>query len=267
MKREVPHFRIGLLLTEAGILDPQQLNAAIMAGEKTGVPFLRVLVSSGFLSQEELQAVVRAQSLIWKGFLEVEPAVKALNLVHTRHLTIEESLKSVGWVRPEVAAAQESHILPVSVQERPDSVVRQRPAEGGNGGQKCQYCAAPLDSGALRCQFCTGEVPKIVPSVSRVETVRNVDIKPFDDRSIKAVNPPRDPVIMSFFSGCCVPGVGQVLMGQTAKGITLVLSAVVLAFLTGGMVNLLLSPLAALDAYLLAEKLKNGKYIGPWECF
>lgn len=264
MKREVPHFRIGLLLTEAGILDPQQLNAAIMAGEKTGVPFLRVLVSSGFLSQQELQAVVRAQSLIWKGLLDVERAIKALNLVHTRSLTIDESLKNVGWVRPEAISAQLPEEVPVAVQERPAGGPA---AQDGNGAEKCQYCAAPISAGAVRCQFCTGEVPRMAPSRHRLEPARKVEIKSFDDSGIKATNPPRDPVLMAFFSGCCVPGAGQVLLGQTAKGIMLVLITVALAFVTAGMSVLALAPLAALDAYLLAEKLKNGKYIGPWECF
>ena len=60
MKRDVPHFRIGLLLTEAGILAPKQLDEAIQQGDQTSVPFLRVLVSNGVLKQHELQAVIRA---------------------------------------------------------------------------------------------------------------------------------------------------------------------------------------------------------------
>ena len=101
MKRDVPHFRIGLLLTEAGILAPQQLDDAIKVGTQSGMPFLKVLVSSGSLKQHELQAVIRAQSLIWSGLLDVERAVKALNIVHENNVSIDEGLRSVGWYRQE----------------------------------------------------------------------------------------------------------------------------------------------------------------------
>ena len=42
---------------------------------------------------------------------------------------------------------------------------------------------------------------------------------------------------------------------------------VLLAFMTGGISSLVMFPVAALDAYLLADKLDNGKMVGAWEFF
>lgn len=258
MKRDVPHFRIGLLLTEAGILAPQQLDEAIVQSEQKGTPFLRLLITEGALKQHELQAVIRAQSLIWSGLLDVDRAIKALNVVHTSDVSIDEGLRCVGWSRPEGSLSET-----VSTSVR---VTTESKSEAASEPRPCQYCGTILSAGSTLCAFCTGEN-------SRGASSNRIHIEPAWQRQaveqdagvIRSTIPPRDPALMAFFSGLLLPGLGQLVIGQSIKGLCLIIIATVMALATKGASCLFLFPLCALDAYLLAEKLKQGKAIGPWE--
>jgi TM2 domain-containing membrane protein YozV len=287
MKREVPHFRIGLLLTEAGILTPEQLDVAIQSGESSGVPFLRVLVASGLLTQHELQAVVRAQSLIWKGLLDVDRAIVALNVVHSQGASIDDALQSAGWQRSEAAtltAPMQQVMTPTSFESMPPAlsgltVNATVPVSTGAPAtpRSCQYCGAVLSSSATWCHFCTGEIPQAViareiPEAAHPTPRRSPSVKPAETAFKNPTDwassgTTRDPLFMAFLSGCCLPGVGQLLMGQVMKGLIVFVLTIILAFMTGGISSLLLFPLAGIDAFLLADKIKNGKQIGPWEFF
>lgn len=262
MKRDVPHFRIGLLLTEAGILAPKQLDDAIRQGETDGTPFLRVLVGSGELKQHELQAVIRAQSLIWSGLLDVERAIQALTIVHSEDVSIDEGLRSVGWIRPENTIGD---TIASSVQVKLRSDVA-RPSNG-NGTLSCQYCGTILAAGVSLCPFCTGENNRTSSVRVAIEPAWQRQAQPSDGSRIVASAPARDPLLMAFFSGCCLAGLGQMIIGQSAKGVCMIVVSLLLGLASGGVASLMLLPLAALDAYLLADKLRNGRTIGMWEFF
>jgi hypothetical protein len=64
--------------------------------------------------------------------------------------------------------------------------------------------------------------------------------------------------ILSFF----FPGVGQIISGQVGKGILMLVVFFVLCGL-GGLLNVV----AAIDAYLIAEKKNAGKPVGEWDFF
>lgn len=265
MKRDVPHFRIGLLLTEAGILAPKQLDDAIQNGDQSGTPFLRVLVSSGELKQHELQAVIRAQSLIWSGLLDVEHAIQALSIVHNNDVSIDEGLRDVGWVRTDGGGMADTLTGTVLVKNAT------APGENGtnDGSRPCQYCGTALERDVTLCPFCTGENMRPPPTSSmriHVEPSWQRQMSTSGDRLI-APSPARDPALMAFLSGACIAGIGQIMIGQVAKGACLMIIAIVMAAVTGFASSLIVFPLAAIDAYLLAEKLRNGKSIGPWEFF
>jgi hypothetical protein len=259
MKRDVPHFRIGLLLTEAGIIAPVQLDAAIQQGEQKGEPFLKVLVGAGYLKQHELQAVIRAQSLIWSGLLDVERAIAALSIVHSSDVTIDEGLRSVGWVRPSQGSSDETEAHPVQV--------RTKPAEPSSNGSLCQYCGFALERGLNICTFCTGANLRNSAAKIQIDPPWQKQAASNDQGRISATTPARDPLLMTFFSGCCFPGLGQILMGQVAKGAVVGVIALLIMFITNGMAALVLLPIAALDAYLVADKLRDGRTVGPWEFF
>jgi hypothetical protein len=262
MKRDVPHFRIGLLLTEAGIIAPKQLDEAIRQGDQDGTPFLRVLVGSGELKQHELQAVIRAQSLIWSGMLDVERAIKALTIVHSTDVSIDEGLRSVGWMRAESSLGE---TLASTVQTaNPERTTGNEFPQ--HGPVSCQYCGTTVDAGSKLCTFCTGEAQRTTARV-QIEPAWQKQAVPGEGARIIASVPARDPLLMGFLSCFCLAGLGQIVIGQAAKGFSVLFLALVLIFGTGGMACLFVFPLAGLDAYLLADKLRNGKTVGQWEFF
>ena len=87
------------------------------------------------------------------------------------------------------------------------------------------------------------------------------------DGRIAPSNSPRDPVLMGILSGCCIAGLGQILLGQTVKGIVLLLASIAFAVLTMGMSVFVMWPAMGIDAYLIAKKLKEGNTVGQWEFF
>jgi len=72
---------------------------------------------------------------------------------------------------------------------------------------------------------------------------------------------------MALLSGCCIAGLGQMIMGQVTKGVVLLIGAMALAGLTFGVSIFITWPLMGVDAYLVAKKLKSGQSVTEWECF
>ena len=62
-------------------------------------------------------------------------------------------------------------------------------------------------------------------------------------------------------------GLGQMLIGQVKKGIVILIVSFFLGFVTFGLSAFIVIPLAIIDAYLIAKKVKEGKRVGEWEFF
>ncbi len=91
-------LRLGELLTQVGIVQPHELTEAIQTSSETGLPIGRVLIMSGYLTDQELQAAVQAQSLVKDKVIELDLALKALQTVSQEGLTLEQALRTLGWV-------------------------------------------------------------------------------------------------------------------------------------------------------------------------
>ncbi|MGO8748919.1 MAG: hypothetical protein ACLQNE_23385 [Thermoguttaceae bacterium] len=64
-----------------------------------------------------------------------------------------------------------------------------------------------------------------------------------------------------------IVGLGQMLLGQTIKGVVMLIAAMVLGVLTVGLAIVVVWPVSAIDAYMIAKKLREGKSVGEWEFF
>jgi len=78
-------------------------------------------------------------------------------------------------------------------------------------------------------------------------------------------DPPRDPTLMAILSAV-VPGLGQMILGQTVKGIVLCVLGTGLGATTciGGLVVWIV---AIIDAHQIGMKLKNGQPVKQWDFF
>ncbi|MBM3774546.1 MAG: hypothetical protein FJW37_05215 [Acidobacteria bacterium] len=77
---------------------------------------------------------------------------------------------------------------------------------------------------------------------------------------VLALLPPKQPVIAALLS--ILPGVGQLYIGQKKKGATMLLLSIAV-YPTA----IVIIPLGILDAYILTQRLRQGRAIEPWECF
>ena len=130
------------------------------------------------------------------------------------------------------------------------------------GKEFCQTCGAATNPAAVVCIKCG--VPLAVGSVARSRTSKSSSAV---GDAIEASDPPKDPVLMGVLSGCCIAGLGQILMGQTTKGIAIMIGSIVFSIVTMGFGILITWPAGGVDAYLIAKKLKEGKSVGQWEFF
>jgi TM2 domain-containing membrane protein YozV len=81
---------------------------------------------------------------------------------------------------------------------------------------------------------------------------------------IQPATPPKNPIIAAILSALLLGGVGQMYLGQTKKGVILIVATIVLSCVGVGLV---LPILGAVDAYMLADKLQKGQPIGDMEWF
>lgn len=79
-------------------------------------------------------------------------------------------------------------------------------------------------------------------------------------------NGEKEPWLMALLS-FLILGLGQIILGQTAKGVTMLVVGVVIAMITFGFSALITLPISVIDAYLIAKKKKEGKIVGDWEFF
>jgi hypothetical protein len=83
---------------------------------------------------------------------------------------------------------------------------------------------------------------------------------------LRASDPPKSPALMAVLS-LLLAGLGQMVLGQLAKGVVVLLATVALGVLTAGVAAPVLWAVGACDAYAIAKKLKQGRAVGRWEFF
>jgi hypothetical protein len=134
----------------------------------------------------------------------------------------------------------------------------------------CLLCGANPRTGTDFCNNCGADTnPKAIVCIKCGCKLSNNNSGLLDNISsggdfITPPNPPKDPILMALLSGCCIAWLGQILMGQTTKGLVMLAVSISLALLG---VGLLFWPIAAVDAFLIAKKLKDGKLVKQWEFF
>ena len=85
---------------------------------------------------------------------------------------------------------------------------------------------------------------------------------------IRPTQPPKDPILICVLNLLVVGGVGYIIMGQKVKGIVAIVAWLILLVPPScGTLSGAVAIFAAIDGYLQAEQLKQGKSIGPWTWF
>ena len=79
-------------------------------------------------------------------------------------------------------------------------------------------------------------------------------------------NPPKNNVVAIVLS-VLFPGIGQLYLGQTTKGVAVLIGYFVIGVVTLGLGFLIIWILSLIDTVKLSGKLQAGQPIGEWEFF
>jgi TM2 domain-containing membrane protein YozV len=129
----------------------------------------------------------------------------------------------------------------------------------------CMSCGLPPRAGNKYCPTCKADThPQAVVCVKCGVSLAKGSGFLSGRGSGVATTQSLDPTIAAVLS-LFIPGLSQILMGQVVKGIVILVAAIVLTVFC--LVGIVLSPVAAIDAYLIARKIQAGNQIGEWEFF
>jgi TM2 domain-containing membrane protein YozV len=117
---------------------------------------------------------------------------------------------------------------------------------------------------AIKCKHCGA---MLVPIPQPSAPAQPVSPSAAGPRLIYPRNPPYDPTLITILSTLLWTGLGQIVLGQVAKGCVMVVGSGALACCTCGVSLLVTWPLGAIDAYRVATKLREGRPVGEWEFF
>jgi hypothetical protein len=98
---ERKQIRIGELLMDAGIVASEYIKNALQNFEQRGLPIGKVLVMSGYLTEQQLRTALEVQSLINDGLLPVDVAINVLQIAHRDKVPLAEAFQNSGFVQPE----------------------------------------------------------------------------------------------------------------------------------------------------------------------
>jgi molecular chaperone DnaK (HSP70)/TM2 domain-containing membrane protein YozV len=87
-----------------------------------------------------------------------------------------------------------------------------------------------------------------------------------DPTLVQPSSNPQNPILMAVLS-VLLPGLGQMILGQVAKGVVILVVFIAVGAITFGFGATVVLVLSAYDAYAIAVKLRDGKSVRKWEFF
>lgn len=122
-------------------------------------------------------------------------------------------------------------------------------------GTFCFACGARQTSGARSCSSCGQPLfDELAPAANQAILV---------DSSGLVLNPL--PLWGTALCSLVIAGLGQMLLGQVAKGVVILLVGIVVGALTAGVGAIIIWIVAAVDAYQIAKKLNSGVLVRKWD--
>ncbi|MDP3508814.1 MAG: hypothetical protein Q8T09_12555 [Candidatus Melainabacteria bacterium] len=96
MQKRASQVLVGDLLVQAELVTLSQLADAMPVALKTGVPVGRVLIASGFLTEDHFRQALSLQSLVRDQLITEDVATAALKLIANENLNLNAALKKLG---------------------------------------------------------------------------------------------------------------------------------------------------------------------------
>lgn len=97
----IGHVRLGDLLKASGIVSYEFLKEALTNFEEKGLPLGKVLLMSGFLTEDELRIALEIQTLVNNRQLPFDVGVRVLSISHEEKIDLAEAFTRASVVQPE----------------------------------------------------------------------------------------------------------------------------------------------------------------------
>jgi TM2 domain-containing membrane protein YozV len=121
----------------------------------------------------------------------------------------------------------------------------------------CPHCQTQIADGLPFCSNCGKQIS--APSGTSRGTPNNASRTDL----VYPKNPPLSPFLAAL--NIILPGVAQIVYGQVAKGIVLLISSYALAAVFG--IGIIIYLASIVDAYMVGVHLQSGKPVGQWQFF
>lgn len=95
-----PSDRLGQLMVKAGLSSSEQLAEALLHSKQIRLPFGRVLILCGVVTESNLRWAVQAQSMLRDGLITQEVAIEALRLASDASISFDQALERIAWQAP-----------------------------------------------------------------------------------------------------------------------------------------------------------------------
>jgi hypothetical protein len=83
---------LGELMLKTSLVTKQDLDEALQIGKETGMRVGRVLIVSGYISEEHLMATLDVQSKLKEGMLTLDQGLAALKLVKSKDVSLDTAM-------------------------------------------------------------------------------------------------------------------------------------------------------------------------------
>lgn len=90
-------YRLGDLALELKVVTSENLQKALFIASDTGLPLGRVLVLSGYLTENDMTNLIRCQTLLRESLVQFRQAYQAMSRVKGSKMPIDEALYDFGW--------------------------------------------------------------------------------------------------------------------------------------------------------------------------
>ena len=127
----------------------------------------------------------------------------------------------------------------------------------------CGNCGKPVNANQAMCLGC-GVLLQQNPGGSVNAAQANAQANSQASEQAKTVHPSGKSASIAVILSCLIPGLGQIYLGQTLKGVVILGT-----FLVTCLLFLWIIPwiIAMIDASKIGKKLEAGQSVGEWEFF
>jgi len=164
MPEERKQMRIGDLLMHSGIVTSEYIKDALQNFEQRGLPIGKVLVMSGYLSEQQLRTALEVQSLLNDGLLPLDVAINVLQIAHKDKLALSDAFQNSGFVQPEDQQTP-GYVLHITAQvfvaliRRDGLIAPARKGMSRSGGDSLAVFCRDLADSAAQARYQTHDRP------------------------------------------------------------------------------------------------------------